>query len=159
MNEIVPKNSDASELGAEQNIVISGEAELAALGILLSQACLMYVEMIQAMSRSLPEASAKRLTSQIPGFMMRMREGLTHQDPRPHAQANSTQALLTATDAARRLGISTQRLPQLADEGILVPSLSVQSDSGKTVRLYTLDDVESMRRERVLQVLGRLPKI
>jgi len=55
-------------------------------------------------------------------------------------------------DVARRLGVSTDRVRQLADAGELPPA----ARTARGVRLFDADDVARLLRERVVRGVGAI---
>jgi DNA-binding transcriptional MerR regulator len=59
---------------------------------------------------------------------------------------------LESIDVARRLGVSTDRVRQLADTGELQPV----ARTARGVRLFETDDVVRLLRERVVRGVGTI---
>ncbi len=59
---------------------------------------------------------------------------------------------LESIDVARKLGVSTDRVRQLADAGELQPV----ARTARGVRLFDADEVERLLRERVVRGVGTI---
>ncbi len=59
---------------------------------------------------------------------------------------------LESHDVARKLGVGTDRVRQLADSGELQPA----ARTARGVRLFDADDVERLLRERVVRGVGTI---